>query len=296
MTVLTLSEIQRALDYGEVIPLMRVALASHRAGECAMPMPMHLDIPPQNGEVHIKSSYRHGGKYFGLKIASTFPGNLARGLSTGSGMMVLCSAETGQPVALLADEGHLTDVRTAAVAAMVAQDLGRKDTVLGILGTGVQARLQAQMHAQVLPLERIVLWGRTPGRAETCRCDIAAALPGVQVSVASTPAEAAHQTRLIVTATASRAPLLFERDLQPGAHVSAVGSDAPGKQEVDPAILLRARSLWLDSPKQCALLGEYQHIQGQDRSCDRDYSVADFTGLGVEDLFIAEYVYENRKI
>ena len=222
MTVLTLSEIQRVLEYREVIPLMREAIAAYRAGECAMPMSMHLDIPPQNGEVHIKSSYRHGGKYFAMKIASTFPGNLARGLSTGSGMMLLCSAETGQPLALLADEGHLTDIRTAAVAAAVAQDLGRADTVLGILGTGVQAQLQARMHAEVLPLERIVLWGRTPDRAETCRHEIGTALLGIQVSVASTPAEVARQARLIVTATASRAPLLFERDLQPGTHISAV--------------------------------------------------------------------------
>ena len=173
---------------------------------------------------------------------------------------------------------------------------GHSDTALGILGTGVQARLQAQTHAEVLPLERIVLWGRTPDRAETCQRDIAAALSGIQVSVASTPAEVARQARLIVTATASRAPLLFERDLQPGTHISAVGSDAPGKQELDPEILLRARSLWLDSAEQCARLGECQHIQGRDRSRDRHYSVADFTGLGVEDLFIAEYVYENRKI
>lgn len=296
MTVLSLAEIQRALDYREIVALMREAIAAYRARECEMPMPMHLDIVPENGEVHIKSSYRRGGKYFALKVASTFPRNIARGISTGSGMMLVCSAETGRPLALLADEGHLTDVRTAAVAAMAAQDLGRTDTTLGILGTGVQARLQARMHAEVLPLERVVLWGRTPERAESCRAEIAAALPRVRVSVAATPANVAREARLIVTATSARAPLLFAADLEAGTHISAVGSDSPGKQELDPEILLHARSLWLDSPDQCARLGEFQHIQGRERACDRDYSVADFTGLGVEDLFIAEYVYENRKI
>ena len=160
MEVIPLCEIQRALDYRAVIARMREAIAAYRAGECDMPMPMHLDIAPEHGEVHIKSSYRRGGKYFALKVASTFPNNLDRGLSTGGGMMLLCSAQTGQPVALLADEGHLTDVRTAAVAAKVAQDLGRKDTVLGILGTGIQARLQARGHvlewAEVIEdLERV---------------------------------------------------------------------------------------------------------------------------------------------
>jgi ornithine cyclodeaminase len=295
MEVVQLGEIQRALDYRAVIARMRDSIAAFRAGECDVPMPMHLDIAPERGEVHIKSSYRRGGTYFALKVASTFPNNTARGISTGSGAMLLCSAETGRPLALLADEGHLTDVRTAAVAAMVAEDLGRRDTALGILGTGVQARLQARLHAEVLPLLRIMLWGRTPERAESCRRDIAALLPHVEVEIAATPADAARETRLIVTATASRTPLLFARDLQPGTHVSAVGADAPGKQELDPEILRRASALWLDSPEQCARLGESQHLHGE-RSADASWSVADFTGLGVEDLYIAEHVYENRKV
>ena len=126
---------------------MRGALIASGRGECDTPMPMHLDIAPEDAEVHMKSSYRRGGKYFALKVASTFPKNRERGLSTGNGMMLLCSAETGEPVAMLADEGHLTDVRTAAVSAMIARELGRRDTTLGILGTGIQARLQARMHA-----------------------------------------------------------------------------------------------------------------------------------------------------
>ena len=296
MEAIPFAEIQRALDYRCAIARMRDAIAAFRAGECDMPMPMHLDIAPERGEVHIKSSYRRGGRYFALKVASTFPNNRARGISTGSGMMLLCSAETGQPVALLADEGHLTDVRTAAVAAMVAQDLGRNDTALGILGSGIQARLQARMHAEVLPLERIMLWGRTPERAESCCRDIADALPSVEVTIAATPADVAGEARLIVTTTASRAPLLFARDLQPGTHISAVGADSPGKQELDAEIVRRAQTLWLDSPEQCTRLGELQHIQSSERTADAPYSLADFTGLGVEDLYIAEYVYENRKV
>ena len=110
-----------------VIDRMRDALIASSRGECDTPMPMHLDIAGRAAEVHMKSSYRRGGRYFALKIASTFPANLARGLPAGNGMMLLSSAETGEPVALLADAGHLTDVRTAAVSAMVARELGRRD-------------------------------------------------------------------------------------------------------------------------------------------------------------------------
>ncbi len=296
MEVLSLPEIRRALDYSAIVARMREAVAAFRAGECEMPMPMHLDIAPESGEVHIKSCYRRGGKYFVLKVASTFPRNAARGLSTGSGAMLLCSAGTGEALALLADEGHLTDVRTAAVAAMVAQDFGRHDAALGILGTGVQARLQAALHDAVLPLRRVILWGRARDRAEACRRDIASLLPRVDVSVADTPAQVAAAARLIVTATAARAPLLWARDIAPGTHISAVGSDAPGKQELDPEIVRRANPLWLDSPEQCARLGELQHIDPGARLGNANYSFADFTGLGVEDLYIAEYVYENRKV
>src|SRR5215467_7744375 len=141
MRILNLPEIRQALRYGEIIDRMRDALIANARGECDTPMPMHLDIAGSGGEVHMKSSYRRGGRYFALKIASTFAANADRGLPTGNGMMLLGSAETGEPVAYLADEGHLTDVRTAAAAALVARELGRRDRVLGILGTGIQARL-----------------------------------------------------------------------------------------------------------------------------------------------------------
>src|SRR5947209_11786332 len=193
---------------------MRGALLS----DAVTPMPMHLDIAAASAAVHMKSSYRRGGRYFALKIASTFPNNRARGLSTGNGMMLLCSAETGEPVAMLADRGHLTDVRTAAVAAMIARELGRRDPNIAIIGTGIQARLQARMHAEVLPLARIVLWGRSPERAAECARDLADVC---EVSVVDSPAEVARNARLIVTTTAAPAPLLFARDLEPGTHISA---------------------------------------------------------------------------
>src|SRR5579872_1820693 len=263
MRILDLAEIRSALVDSEVIDRMRAALIAQARGECNTPMPMHLDITPESGEVHIKSSYRRGGKYFALKIASTFPGNVARGLSTGNGMMLLCSAETGVPVALLADEGFLTDVRTAAVAAMAARELKRRDHAIGIIGTGVQARLQARMHAAVLDMQEIWIWGRTPERAALCRDDLRSLLPGVEISVAASVAEVAAHTRLLITVTGAREPLLHYDDLQPGSHITAVGSDSPGKQELHPAILRHAGLLLVDSVRQCEKLGELQHCTEQ---------------------------------
>lgn len=293
--ILTLTEIRQVLRHADIIPLMREALLA----DCDTPMPMHLEIPREAGEVHMKSSYAHGGRYFALKVASTFPGNRARGLPTGNGMMLLCSAETGEPLAMLADQGHLTDVRTAAVSAMIAREIGREDRVLGIIGSGIQARLTARLHKEVLPLERIVIWGRTRDRAEECARELADV---ADVVVADSPAAVAREARLIVTVTASRAPLLRVGDLQPGTHITAVGADGPGKQELDPHILKRADWVLADSVAQCERLGELQYAKEQTLRAREfraggfgpaDLSVADLTGLGVEDLFIAQHVYER---
>jgi ornithine cyclodeaminase len=200
---------------------------------------------------------------------------------------------------MLADQGHLTDVRTAAVSGMIAREIGRSDRVLGILGTGIQARLTARLHAEVLPLERIVLWGRTRDRAEECARDLADL---TQVVVADSPAQVAHEARLIVTATASRVPLLRLADLQPETHITAVGSDGPGKQELDPHIVRRADWILADSIPQCELLGELQHAKEQTMRAREfraggfgpaNLTVADLTGLGVEDLFIAQHIFER---
>jgi ornithine cyclodeaminase len=304
LITLDLPQIRETLVYRDIIDRMRDALIANSRGECDTPMPMHLDIAPAGGEVHMKSSYRRGGKYFALKVASTFP----RQTPSGNGMMLLSSAETGEPVAFLADSGHLTDVRTAAAAAMVARELGRDDDSLGILGTGVQARLQALMHAQVLDLREVWVWGRNPDRAVACARDIAAMLPGVRTGAMITSDDIAKSARLIVTCTAAREPLL--QRVPERAHISAVGSDAPGKQELDPTILHEANLLLVDSLRQCEKLGELQHApEERGRAieigafCEKPVawqrhglSVCDFTGLGVEDLYIAEYCYENRKI
>ncbi len=293
MRILNLEEIRAGIDDARVIDSMRDALIAHARGECSTPMPMHLDI--RGSEVHMKSSYRQAGKYFVLKMATSFRGR-------GGGMMLLASAETGEPVVYLADAGHLTDIRTAAVAAMLARDLGRSAQSIGILGSGIQARLAARFHIRALPLRRVYLWGRTSDRVQRCAEETRRFVPDVVVM--SSPSAVAAATRFIVTCTAARQPLLLERDIQPGTHITAIGADSPGKQELDPAILRSAALLLVDSREQCEKLGELQHAADLSARAieigaycmqpqPAESSVADLTGLGVEDLFIAESVLEN---
>jgi ornithine cyclodeaminase len=216
--------------------------------------------------------------------------------------MLLASSETGEPLVYLADAGHLTDIRTAAVAAMIARELGRTDQTVGILGSGIQARLAARFHARILPLKRVYLWGRNPDHAAQCAEEIRCSVP--DVVVASTPSAVAAATRLIVTCTASRARLLVESDIESGTHITAIGADSHGKQELDPEILRAADLLLVDSRAQCETLGELQHAPDQrsraveigafcENPSPSSSSVADLTGLGIEDLLIAESIYAN---
>lgn len=296
MRVIGQDEIRRRVSAPQAIAAMRAAVLAQSRGECDTPMPMHLDLSAAGGgEVHIKSSYCKGGRHVALKVAGSY-------VRRPYGSIVLISVDTGETVAYFDDGGYLTDLRTAAVSAMVARELGRGDAVLGILGAGVQARLQAQLHAEVLPLERVHVWARNPARAAACAEDIGRLLPRVRVAVARSPQDVAASAMLIATTTASRAPLLGARDVQPGSHISAVGADSPGKQELDPDLLRRAALLLVDSRAQCERLGELQHAHSERERAveigafctapvayDRaGITVADFTGLGAEDLFIAE--------
>jgi ornithine cyclodeaminase len=296
MEVIGPDRIRGAVSRAAAIAAMREAVMAQSRGDCDTPMPMHLNLAAGGaGEVHIKSSYRKGGQHFALKTAGTY-------VQRPYGSIVLVSVETGETAAYFDDGGYLTDLRTAAVAAMVARELGRADHALGILGTGVQARLQAELHAEVLSLSEVHVWGRRTERAEACARVIAMHLPGVRAVAAASPTDVAARCRMIVTATAARGPLLAAADLRAGTHVSAVGADAPGKQELDPEILRTASLVLVDSLAQCSRLGELQHAPSeQGRAIEigafctapvaydsAGVTVADFTGLGAEDLFIAE--------
>jgi len=199
-------------------------------------------------------------------------------------------------------EDRIITIRPECVPLVVRallREVGREDRVLGIVGSGIQARLTARLHALVLPLERIVMWGRTRERAEECARELADV---AAVEVVDSPAAVAREARLIVTVTAARAPLLKLGDLQPGTHITAVGSDGPGKQELDPHVVRRADWILADSIAQCERLGELQHAKSETARaielgwfCERPapydrsgITVADFTGLGAEDLYIAE--------
>ena len=276
-------------------------LAEDRA---RVPPILHIEMADGRGDVDVKTAVVAGLPSFAVKMASGFPGNAAKGLPTGSGLMVVLSAETGLCEAVLLDNGYLTDLRTALAGAVAARYLAPKtfDTA-GVIGTGVQARFQIRALKLVRDFRRLVVWGRNPEKAEAYRRDMEEEL-GVEVVIAAAPDEVLRESRCVVTTTPSRQPLISSDGLHPGLHITAMGSDFPGKQELAPEVLRRADLVVGDLRAQVVRFGEAQHLEPDEtetilelgevasgrhpgRESVDEITVCDLTGVGVQDTAIS---------
>jgi ornithine cyclodeaminase len=272
-----------------------------------MPPILRLDIPAHRGEVDVKTAYVPGVDGFALKVSPGFFDNPKLGLPSLNGLMILFSARTGLVEALLLDNGYLTAVRTAAAGAVAAAHLARADArTAAIFGAGAQARLQLQALTLVRPIERAVIWARNAGKAEALAADVSRELR-IAVRADSDPRAACRGADIIVTTTPSEAPILHADWIGPGQHVTAMGSDAEGKNEIDSALITRAVYV-ADSLGQTRRLGELHHAiaaglvpaerefaeLGQvvaglkpGRRAAEDITLCDLTGTGVQDTAIA---------
>jgi ornithine cyclodeaminase/alanine dehydrogenase-like protein (mu-crystallin family) len=313
-------EILELLDPEACIAAMEQAFAAYSSGRAELPSVIHLDIPEQRGEIHIKTGHIHGGPYYAVKIVSGFPGNSQLGLPANDGMVVAFDASTGAPAAFLLDNGLITDIRTAAAGAVAAKCLAPREVRrVAVLGTGGQARYQMEMLARVRSFRELRIWGRNREKALARVADLQQRgnLPAnCCVSVADTIAEAAENSDIVTTVTASRAPLVRAEWLKQGVTVIAVGSDAPDKQELDLDVLARADRIVADSLAQCLRLGEIHHavekgaigrekisvelgeiVAGRKpgRVADNEMMVCDLTGVGVQDVAAASLVIKRAK-
>lgn len=311
MRTIALPEIERALAAVDPLPAIEAGFVAFSQGRAVLPPVGELTFAEPPGEVHIKYGYLRGGEHYVIKVASGFYRNPERGLPSSDGLMLLFRQATGEPLALLQDRGRLTDLRTAVAGAVAAKHLApSRVEAIGVLGSGIQAREQLRQLKGITPCRRVVAWGRNRGRLEAHRDEMES--EGFEVALAETPAEVAARANLIVTATPATEPLLHADEIRPGTHLTAVGSDTPAKRELDVAILRRADRVVVDSVDQVMLRGESHHalaagvIAREDlvelgaviagsapgRTSDDQVTVADLTGLAVQDLQIATAVLQ----
>jgi ornithine cyclodeaminase/alanine dehydrogenase-like protein (mu-crystallin family) len=310
--VLGRDEIAALLTMDACIAAVERALALHAAGRSLPPALLSVHAP--DGSFHVKAAgLLLDRSYFVAKTNANFPDNPARfGLPTIQGVVVLCDAHDGRPLAVM-ESGLITSMRTAAATAVAARRLARPDArVATIIGCGVQGRAQLHALAAVLPLERVYAVDRDPEIAARYAVEMHAAL-ALSVVAAADPGDAARASDVCATCTTATGPLLGPGDVPPGAFVAAVGADNPHKQELDPRLLASA-TLVVDSRAQAAAIGELHHaidagclphdatpaelaevVAGlrPGRSAPDEVVVFDSTGIALEDVAAAAAVYEG---
>lgn len=308
--IVTEADLRRAVPLDlAAVEVVEEAFAALAGGQVVMPPILSMEIPEVNGEVDVKTAYIPGFSGFAIKVSPGFFDNPKLGLPSLSGLMILFSARTGLVEALFLDNGYLTDLRTAAAGAVAARHLAPASVeTAGVLGTGVQARLQVQAAHLVRPFRRVLVWGRDRAKAEACAADLAASL-GIEGLSEPDPAALVAASQLVVTATPTRRPILSADWLHPGLHVTAMGSDQGEKNEIDPRALAAADRTVCDRVSQCEVLGELRSARaaglwtgdeppelGQvvagsaaGRLRADEVTICDLTGTGAQDTAIATH-------
>jgi ornithine cyclodeaminase len=242
------ASLRRTVGFAALIEPLRVAFGEYSHGRAQQVMATLWPADrPEDGDVLIKAGCIAGHDIFVVKTAPWFRSNEVAGRPQG-GLVTAFDARTGHPVAIFADEHYLSDIRTAATGALVADLLApAAATTAGVLGTGTQAYWQARALAHVRPLRHLRIWGRNRDRAVALAGRLAVSLPGVHISAVATAEMCVRDSDVVITATAATSPLVAAGWLHPGQHVTAVGADDPGKCELEPGVFGRADLVVVDS-------------------------------------------------
>ena len=323
-TVLKLDEIKRLIDIPQLILEIEAGFVLYSEGLVKVPPVgfLHFDEPP--GDVHIKYGFVSGDEYYVLKMASGFYNNPELGLPISDGLLLVFSQKTGELALILLDKCWLTDMRTAAAGAVAAKHLAAKKIHhIGIVGTGVQARLQLEMLQDIVDCKSCFIWGRDPTKVQRMIEDLRAKDSiqawELEIEAAKDFDDLVSRCNLIVTATSARSPLIRADQVQKGTHITAMGSDDHGKQELEAELLAKVDLVVADSVSQCVDHGECYHAV-QDgliaessilelghviknpalgRTSEDQITIVDLTGVAIQDIQIAKMVdralRENQK-
>jgi ectoine utilization protein EutC len=297
------------------IDVVERAFAALASGKVIMPPILSMAIPEANGEVDVKTAWIPGFEGFAIKVSPGFFDNPKIGLPSLNGLMILFSAKTGLVEALLLDNGYLTDIRTAAAGAVAAKHLAPVTVqTAGVMGTGAQARLQLQAAYLVRPFKQALVWGRDDRKAQACAQDVSSSI-GIPVRVEPDPARLVAESQLVITTTPAEEPVLKSAWLHPGLHVTAMGSDQGGKNEIEAAALAACDVYVADRVSQCEKLGELRSaiasgLWSKDtppelgeivtrgkpgRTSDNQVTICDLTGTGAQDTAIATFAVEAAR-
>ena len=322
--ILSASDIRRALTARDAVNAMRAAFGELSGGTAAVPVRSHLETA--RGVMLVMPAVLGARPALGAKVVSVFPGNPSRGAPAVQGAVLLLDAETGRARALL-DGAPLTEMRTAAASALATELLAPADAdILAVFGAGAQGLAHVELLARTRRLREVRIVSRTRASAERLAARLSESAdarapedspsrPPV-IRAVHDPAAALDGAGLVVAATSSTTPVFDASDLEPGAHVNAVGSYRPDMQEVDPDLVRRARvvvdqreAVWQETgdfivPAESGLigrdaidaeLGEIVNGEAPSGRGGRDFTLFKSVGNAAQDIAIATAAVERAE-
>ena len=310
--VFKLDEILKALKDIDVVDVIAQGFKALSEEKVVIPPIGEMLFPDVDGELHIKYGAIKGDEDFVVKMATGFFQNPSIGLSPFSGCMMVFSQKTGHISSVLLEEGELTNHRTAAAGAVAAKCLAPKNVnMIGIVGTGVQSRLQALYLQKMTDCRNLVIWGRNKDKAELAAVDMQKM--GYEANVIENLNDLCEVSQIIVTTTPATSPLLKREMITPGTHITAMGSDTSDKCELSPDILDLADIVAADSIEQAIQRGEISQAlkagkcnkdklvelgsiiidPSKGRTNDQQITIADLSGVAIQDIMIAKAVTDK---
>ncbi len=303
-------EVKSLLDMKTAITAVEKAFFMHGLKKVQMPSKIYLYFP--KGDLRTMPAYLEELGISGVKIVNVHPENFKKGLPSVMAMVELVDPETGEPLALM-DGTYLTDMRTGAAGGLAVRYLARKDSsVVGMIGTGNQAKTQLMAISEVIAVDEVRIYSRK----ESSQNRFIEEMKGiVDADFRKMPVEKVCECDVLVTTTPSRKPVVKNEWVSEGIHINAIGADARGKQELDPMILRRAKIV-VDDMEQASHSGEInvplekgvismEDIYGEigeivagikpGRESKDEITVFDSTGLAVQDVSTAFEVYNKAK-
>jgi ornithine cyclodeaminase len=312
--IVNLDQINEALKGVDAISIIEEGFIAYSQGKVIVPPvgEMIFNNPP--GDCHIKYGYIKEDEYYVVKIAQGFYDNPKLGLPALNGLNILFSQKTGEILCVLLDEGELTNIRTAIAGTIAAKYMApRSVEMIGIFGTGIQAKLQLMYLGSVVECRDALIWGRSEESLRNYERDMEKS--GFMLQTTLDPNEVPQKCNLIVTCTPSKSPLVLLDYIKKGTHITAVGSDTPEKQELESEILKIADKVIVDSISQVKHRGESYHAlrknlineenlielgdmiaqKSYQRTSEDEITVVDLTGVAIQDIQISKAVYEALK-
>ena len=307
--ILNSVEIKECVQFNaELIPIIEDAFKSLSVGKTVMPPILRVDIEKYHGESDVKAAYIEGLDSFAVKVASGFFNNPKLGLPSSNGLMILLDSQTGVIKSVLLDKGYLTDVRTAIAGAIASKYLSNPESsTVAIIGTGIQARMQLEALTLVRNIKNINVWSRDIKKTHAYIENVSKNI-NLNFTAFDNTNEVVKNADILITTTPSKKPLVDYSSLPKGIHITAMGSDAEEKNELEPDIIKNCDAYVPDSQTQTSILGELNHAIKNNliksniiyndlgkiilnpelgRKNNDDITVADLTGTGVQDTAIA---------